>query len=250
METQTHRKAWFEIADVGEDRLRLRQVVPFFLSIGRSGIDARKLVRDIGSGDGKVSFVDFVGWDQKERMGTDPTKTAAGAFKTAESMFAGLARKSAKCTAAIEKDRKELQEVLDAMVLPTSRRDAIAKTLRAKQDEYAKLEDFFDKLLEQQAQMQSALQICPPPKNQMRQLEMCAHNGRRPQKMKTPAPPLILPRLVKPKTFVSRKCPRTAKFRRTIASTSEVNKEMFDSLADRRNRSSSSKIKGSQTARF
>jgi len=242
-----HRQAWYGASENGEDRLNQQQALHVFLSIGKSGIDARKLFRDVGNHDGKVSFGDFIGWNQTEKMGKDPTKTAASAFKTAESMFAGFARKKAKCMVAIENDRRALQEVTDAMILPTSRRDAIAKTLHSKQDEYAKLEDFYDKLLEQRAHMQSALKMCPPPRNQVSQLEMCSHSGRRPHSVKSPPPPVVLPRLVKPKSFTSRKCPRTAKFRRPIASTSKVNKEIRLPLGGRH---SNHHQRGSQTARF
>ena len=146
-----HKQQWYDIADDG--RLNSQQAQELFNSIGKTGIEARKLFRDAtASPDGKVAFQQFVKWDQKERLGADPTKTAvcaddwlsfvlnsclfsqASAFKAAESMFAGFAKKRTTCNENIAIDRKSIALIDDTMELPTYRRNMIAESLKEKQE--------------------------------------------------------------------------------------------------------------------
>jgi len=256
-----HKQQWYDIADDG--RLNSQQAQELFNSIGKTGIEARKLFRDAtASPDGKVAFQQFVKWDQKERLGADPTKTAASAFKAAESMFAGFAKKRTTCNENIAIDRKSIALIDDTMELPTYRRNMIAESLKEKQAEYAALEDMYDKLLAQQVNMKNMLKGGFPKANHTAQLDMCAHTGRPPSKKPVPPPPVTLPRLVQPKDCTTRKCPRTARFRGNLETTKEVRKQTFSALASSRssqsgpstNKSGSpsrpTNKSGSQTARF
>lgn len=241
-----HRQQWHDVAD-DEGRLSLRTTEKLFASLGKTGIDARKLFRDAhASPQGKVGFADYIKFDQTERLGSDPTKTAASAFKTAESMFRGFAQKRRKCGENIAIDKKNLEEIENALELPTYRRNMIADSLKEKQTEYAAIEDMYDKLLQQQVNMKRMLKGGFPVPHLTNQLAVCAHTGKKPSKKPAPPPPMTLPRLVGPRENLTRKCPRTARYR-GVNTTARINKQTFNSTFTANSLKNAS---GSQTARF